>query len=100
MPLLWFVYPLNGSGRRNPDAADRGQNHFSSISSTFRGPYLRQPTSRLIVPLARPNSVCLGAGAGVDIERELAQRPERRLFKNYTDQKTYRSRGQRFRRLI
>ena len=28
MPLLWFVYPLNGSGRRNPDAADRGQDSF------------------------------------------------------------------------
>ena len=28
MPLLWFVYPLNGSGRRNPDAADCGQNSF------------------------------------------------------------------------
>jgi hypothetical protein len=29
MPRLWFVYPLNGSGRRNPDAADRGQEGIS-----------------------------------------------------------------------
>jgi hypothetical protein len=29
MPRLWFVYPLNGSGRRNPDAADRGQDSIS-----------------------------------------------------------------------
>jgi hypothetical protein len=28
MPLLWFVYPLNGSGRRNPDVADHGQDSF------------------------------------------------------------------------
>ena len=28
MPLLWFVYPLSGSGRLNPDVADRGQDSF------------------------------------------------------------------------
>jgi hypothetical protein len=58
MPLLWFVYPLNGSGRRNPDAADRGEDSFLRNET-----YLREPASRLIVPLARPNSVCPGTGA-------------------------------------
>ena len=49
MPLLWFVYPLNGSGRRNPDAADRGQDSFlfyffyvrerSLTEATYKPPY-------------------------------------------------------------
>jgi hypothetical protein len=65
MPLLWFVYPLNGSGCRNPDAADRDQDSFLFfILLRLRNEAcMRQRASCLIVPLARPNSVCPGTGA-------------------------------------
>ena len=49
--------------------------HFSSISSTFEKGALPEATCEPPYRSARrPNSVCLGTGAGVDIERELAQR--------------------------
>jgi hypothetical protein len=44
MPRLWFVYPLNGSGRRNPDAADRGQDSCLFISCDFEKGTLPEAT--------------------------------------------------------
>ena len=55
MPRLWFVYPLNWSGRRNPDVADRGQDSFfySLFYDFEKGALPEQPASRHMVP-ARP----------------------------------------------
>jgi len=44
MPQLWFVYPLNRSGRRNPDVADRGRTHFSSLFCGFEKGTLPEAT--------------------------------------------------------
>ena len=57
MPLLWFVYPLNGSGCGYPDAADRGQDSFLLfLLRSRKEAYMRQPANRLIVP--RAESFC------------------------------------------
>jgi hypothetical protein len=44
MPRLWFVCPLNRSGRRNPDVADRGRTHFSSLFCGFEKGTLPEAT--------------------------------------------------------
>ena len=66
MPLLWFVYPLNGSGCRNPDAADRGQDSFLFFFFYVREmrPTLDNPLAALSFQPARPNSVGLGNKRG------------------------------------